>query len=285
MPVAHPSVVRPARRRANPPMRLQQSSSGRAAIAAPPESRRPNRGGVPRRGPHRRARSETRPTRSAGRCGCRHMAPRGLSARTASPKPTMPVDASHRRSCAAVRPTPRAATVSPVAPDRLGMTCAASRAVVAKVKATHVIPAAWITAPVSSVRAAKRPAATATPISVADPTRAARQRTTRSAIRRRPARSRSHRPPSSSPRVIRVAASMIHPLANTETGVPMRHTVKPPGSSRATGGPDKILTAGFSASARIPDSSSKPPIIWYWLATNADIPPQIKATTTAPQRS
>ena len=47
-----------------------------------------------------------------------------------------------------IRPTPRAATVSPVAPDRFGMTCAASRAAVAKVKATPVMPAAWIAAPV-----------------------------------------------------------------------------------------------------------------------------------------
>ena len=247
MPVAHPSVVRAVRRRANPPIALQQSSSWRTAIRHRHNPVAQIAVACRERGPHRPARSETRPTRSAGRCGCQRMAPRVLSARTVSPKPTMPVDVSHRRSCAAVRPTPRAATVSPVAPDRPGMTCAASRAVVAKVKATQVIPAAWITAPASSVRAAKRPAATATPISVADPTRAARQRITRSAIRRRPARSRFHRPASSSPRVIRVVASMIQTLASTKTGVPVRHTVKPPGSSRATGGPNKILSMGFPA--------------------------------------
>ena len=60
-----------------------------------------------------------------------------------------------------------------------------------------------------------------------------------STMRSRPASSRSERPASSSPRVMRVAASRIHTLESTSTGSPVRHTVNPPGSSSATGGTEK----------------------------------------------
>ena len=101
----------------------------------------------------------------------------------------------------------------------------------------------------------------------------------------RPASRRSHRPASSSPRVSRVAVSAAHVPARTARNVPVRQTVKPPGSSRATGGPNRVRIAGFSASAdsdSIPRAPSSPR---YWVTTVAAIPPQRSATIAVPRRT
>ncbi|WP_127508299.1 hypothetical protein [Actinoplanes solisilvae] len=73
-------------------------------------------------------------------------------------------------------------------------------------------------------------------------TRAARNGT-------RPASISSHRPASSSPRVILVVARIDQTARSTAVTVPTRHTVNPPAVSRPTGAPNSVRTAGFAASA------------------------------------
>lgn len=110
-------------------------------------------------------------------------------------------------------------------------------------------PAPCSSAPVTAVPAVTIAAAVAAPVAHSASTSTARWRATTDRSGTRPASSRSQRPSSSWPRVIRVAASSPHTPPSTPTTWPVRHTANPPGSSRATGSPNRVAIAGFPASA------------------------------------
>ena len=138
------------------------------------------------------------------------------------------------------------------------------------------------TAPPAAVPARSIATARAVPISSAALASARRCRATAERAGTAPASSRSQRPVSSSPRVIRVALSSAHTPTRTATNVPVRQTVNPPGSSSATGSPNSVRIAGFSARARS-DSTSKASAntCRYWTATRAGSPAPATSTISA----
>ncbi len=138
-------------------------------------------------------------------------------------------------------------------------------------------------APTGPVLITARTPAVAAPAIAITAKRTLNCRMTTPATGSRPDSSRSHRPASSPPRVIRVAANKPQTPRSTARTVPVRQTANPPASPRSTGSPNSVRIAGFRASAsRAAGSSPLLPAPRYVATTTDDMPAVTATTTKAP---